>query len=124
MPFDWMQYHALADELRTRKEEAYLRSAISRVYYCVYCQVRNHLRQSGTQIPEHDSAHRFVWNFFKDKGKTSNAIAYNGGRLHYNRKLADYEDEIDDINKMVDESFGFASRVLYFLNQIQKAKDN
>ena len=119
MPFDWNDYYTLAEDLRTSTYESCRRSAISRVYYSVYCQARNRLVELGVEIPVIYSAHRWVWNYYKrTNGRTSSGIGDNGDRLHFNRKRADYNDDIDKLDDVVAESFRFADKVLYYLDQI------
>ena len=69
MSFDWQLYLDLAVEFiehqrEKRLEEAYLRSAISRSYYGVFCTARNLLRERGKQIPKKDT-HKFVIDYYK-----------------------------------------------------------
>jgi uncharacterized protein (UPF0332 family) len=92
MAFDWNRYYKLAEELRQKDEEAHLRSAISRVYYSVYCQARDFLKQEGILIPEVD-AHKYVWNKYRSQGKTGRALGNVGDRLHEMRKQADYNSD-------------------------------
>jgi len=56
MSFDWRTYLQLADALikhqtATVPQEAYLRSAISRSYYGVFCIARNFLIRLSTGNP-------------------------------------------------------------------------
>src|SRR5438552_14010258 len=50
MAFDWNDYARLAEELPTRKDEASLRTAISRFYYSVYHQARDYLLDKGVPL--------------------------------------------------------------------------
>jgi len=70
MNFNWQLYLDLAYELIERQkekrlEEAYLTSAISRSYYCVFCTIRNLLRKKEERIPKKD-VHRFVIDYYKN----------------------------------------------------------
>ena len=63
MNFDWKLFVQLANELincqRTENlKEAYLRTAISRSYYGVFCIARNLLSTRGISIPPKDT-HKF-----------------------------------------------------------------
>jgi uncharacterized protein (UPF0332 family) len=120
MSFDWNDYYTLAEDLRTSTLESCLRSSISRIYYSVYCQARNHLRDTGVNIPNTESIHRWVWNYYRQQsGRTFTGIGNNGDRLHSNRKRADYDDDIEKLDEVVIESFRFANNVLGYLNQLR-----
>lgn len=64
MSFNWELYIQLADELISCQEkvdlrEAYLRSAMSRSYYGIFCIARNHLIAKNIPIPRVDT-HKFA----------------------------------------------------------------
>ena len=121
MPFDWNDYYSLALDLRTSPNECCQRSAISRAYYSIYCQARNHLIAAwNVEIRATDSVHSVVWNYYRNKGgATLNAIGVWGSRLRKNRVDADYENEIHRLDDLVDESFRCVDKLLAYLAQIQ-----
>lgn len=122
MSFDWSEYYALAERLRQESSEAAHRSAISRVYYAVFCQARNYLLEQGVILSAMGpSSHKQVWSEFKHRGHTHRSIGSNGDKLHYNRIKADYENEVDQLNSLMKESFETARRVLHYLNQVKNA---
>lgn len=105
MSFDWKLYVQLADELinhqRTQGlQEAYLRSAISRSYYGVFCIARNFLVSRGTTIPTANT-HKFVRDKYrKSPNKAEKKIGKDLFSLWLDRKEADYEDGATiDINR-------------------------
>ncbi len=54
MPFDWFEYLTLAEELALRmKEEAAVRSAISRAYYAGFNLARIRLGQNNVPLARH-----------------------------------------------------------------------
>ncbi len=75
MSFDWKSYIQLAEELINHQrtpslQEAYLRSAISRSYYGVFCIARNLLIHKGISIPKVDT-HKFVRDkYWKSPNRT------------------------------------------------------
>ncbi|MBM3239123.1 DNA-binding protein [Candidatus Poribacteria bacterium] len=99
MNFDWRLYVQLADELITyqrtaRFQEAYLRTAISRSYYGVFCIARNFLIGKGISIPKVDS-HKFVREQYRaSQNKQERKIGDSLTRLWRRRKDADYEDRV------------------------------
>lgn len=123
MPFDWTEYTRLAEELRTRGDEASLRSAISRAYYSVYHQARDYLLAEGIQLSKTDSSHKVVWNRYKGIGGAScRAVGLNGERLNDNRTQADYETELRNVESLVEETFKVAQFVLVYLDQCKSSR--
>ncbi len=123
MTFDWEEYYALAVRLRQEKDEAAQRSAISRVYYSVFCQARNYLQEEGFQISSMGpGSHRQVWVTFLNQGRTLRGISAKGERLHRNRIKADYLDEIAGLNSLVKDSFEVADIILHYLAQARNAR--
>ncbi len=119
MSFDWAEYYALAKRLRQENSEAAHRSAISRAYYAVFCQARDYLKGQGVVLSTlGPSSHKQVWGEFKQRGRTHRSIWISGDKLHYNRIQADYENEIERLDLLVNESFEVAERALYYLKQV------
>ena len=120
MNFAWADYYALAERLRHEDSEAALRSAISRAYYAVFCQARDYLKEQGVMLSTlGPSSHKQVWGEFKQRGRTHRSIGDNGDKLHYNRIKADYENEIERLDLLVNESFAVAGRALRYLKQVK-----
>jgi len=98
MPFDWMDFLRLAQELSTQTDAAYwrdarLRSAISRAYYAAYHHARVYLEARGEYHPgKDDPKHLYVCEQFSkspDDARRRIGIALN--RLRLDRTDADYE---------------------------------
>ena len=91
MSFDWKDYVYLAEELLNRPEEAYLRSAISRAYYGVFCIARN---RKGCKEFTRANVHWEVINKYKN---SSDRNERNIGRildnLRRSRNDADYNED-------------------------------
>lgn len=100
MSFNWQLYLDLAHELiehqkERRLEEAYLRSAISRSYYCVFCTIRDLLRGKGKRIPKKDT-HKFVIDCYRNSADLKERqIGLSLDRLRIARIDADYEDNAE-----------------------------
>lgn len=124
MSFDWSEYQTLAEELRQRSGEAAQRSAISRIYYAVYWRARNFLENEGFFYRQYDSSHRQIWDEFKFRGRTFNAIGRSGDLLPANRVSADYSDEINNLDKLVEQSFELAEKVNSYLEQVENKPTN
>jgi uncharacterized protein (UPF0332 family) len=107
MGFDWECYLSLAEVMNDIAEkqqddgtpegfrEACQRSAISRSYYGVFCSARNLLRKYVPKIPEVDT-HKFVREKYLNCQDTyAQKVHDNLLRLWDDRKIADYENEMD-----------------------------
>ena len=120
MPFDWNEYARLADELSKREDEASLRTAISRLYYSVYHQARDYLLEENVPLSTTDSSHKVVWKTYLRMGGSCGAVGRSGERIHDNRRKADYDRSVSDINQLVSATFLLARNALTYLEQCQK----
>ena len=123
MSFSWELYIQLADELVSYQEkanlrEAYLRSAMSRCYYGIFCIARNHLIAKNIPIPRVDT-HKFVREKYqKSTRNIEKKIAKNLRRLWKERKDADYEDKTDIDIQRAKTTLYLSKRTLKNLQQI------
>jgi len=123
MSFDWRAYLHLAGELLSHQQtaipqEAYLRSAISRAYYGVFCIARNFLISKGTTIPRIDT-HKFVREtFFNSTHKIERKIGKDLRDLWHERKEADYENIATFDTKRATTAYQLATRILNRLQAI------
>ncbi|MDI6792265.1 MAG: hypothetical protein QME81_05280 [bacterium] len=89
MSFDWTEYIRLSEELIQKEEEVYLRSAISRSYYGVFCIARNKLgyqRYSGRDV------HGKIIDGYKNSAdRIQEKIGKNLDELRKARNSADYD---------------------------------
>ena len=123
MSFNWELYIQLADELVSYQQEldlqeAYLRSAMSRCYYGIFCIARNHLIAKKISIPKVDT-HKFVRESYqRSSSNVEKKIAKNLRRLWKERKDADYEGEASiDLNR-TETALDLSKRTLGKLRQI------
>jgi hypothetical protein len=90
-PFDWSKYLKLAQELAARKEEACLRSSLSRAYYYVYNLALTRAERNGFVSVQGESTHVQLWRLFS---KSPEPECINLGqialRLKEKREKADY----------------------------------
>ncbi len=124
MIFDWNGFYTLAEELNRREDEAAKRTAISRLYYAIYWKARNLLEDEGFIFRQNDSSHRQIWQEYKNRGRTFQAISMFGAKLHLYRVEADYYPEIDDINELTNKSFVLAEKLKTYLQQFEKKTEN
>lgn len=91
MSFDWTDFIRLADALIKSKDEASLRSGISRAYYGVFCIARN---RKGFKNYKKPDVHRKVID--KYQNSNSNKERYIGrvlDGLRRERNDADYDED-------------------------------
>ncbi len=123
MNFDWKLYVQLADELinhqRTAKfQEAYLRTAVSRSYYGVFCIARNFLVNRGVAIPRANT-HQFVRDkYWSSPNRVEKKIGKDLLDLWRERKDADYEDGVTVDIKRATTAHQLAIRILNRLTNI------
>ena len=125
MGFDWVEYLNLAQELAgptktPADQEARQRSAISRAYYAAFCQSRNYLRdKEGHSLPSGGQVHAYVQEQFKQSpDPLRSQIGHHLNRLRLDRNRADYDDSVQDVDKMCVRDMLLAQRVLAALNDI------
>ena len=91
--FDFQLYivHAKAISQEPR-DEAALRSAVSRAYYAAYWKARRHLEKQYFEAVPKEDAHAFVWEKFQTiKDKNGTPLCAIGKALRARRNWADYE---------------------------------
>lgn len=107
MSFDWEDYVYLAEDLLSQPEESYLRSAISRAYYGVFCIARN---RKGYKEFAGSNVHWRVINEYKN---SSDRNERNVGRvldkLRKSRNDADYNED-KPINKDLAERAVYSAK--------------
>jgi len=123
MNFDWTLYLQLADELIGHQRtpgllEAYLRTAVSRSYYGVFCIARDFLVSRGEAVPKADT-HKFVRDeYWKSPNRAEKKIGKDLLYLWIERKDADYEDGATiDINR-ARTAYEMAKRILERLRNV------
>ena len=124
MIFDWNEFGKLAEELRQKKDESALRTAISRIYYAIYWRARNLLESENYVFRQDDTSHSQIWREFLRRGRTHHGIGKAGNALKDNRVQADYFPEINDIQNLTKDSFELAEKAIFYLQQIEKKTEN
>jgi hypothetical protein len=113
LPFDWLGYYTLANELAARADEASLRSAMSRAYYYVYQLALARAKANGFAIVAGEASHKQLWrNYSESSEPTCKKLAVIAMRLKEKRERADYQDVYrrisDDIPGMLTDAQSFA----------------
>lgn len=126
MSFDWKLYVELSEELINHQktpslQDAYLRSAISRSYYGVFCIARNLLIPKTVFFPKED-IHKFVREQFNlAVSRKEKQIGAKLGRLWTERKAADYEEDETFNDERAKTSYKMAVDTLNLLQELSKA---
>jgi uncharacterized protein (UPF0332 family) len=95
MPFDWVGFLKLAEELANRPDEASKRSAISRAYYSIFnaaflrAQLTPQPYPRGTRTP----THQWCWKKYQNTAGNLSCkqLGITGDRLKKRRTWADYD---------------------------------
>ena len=93
MPFDWLEFFTLAQELALRGDEASKRTAISRAYYFVFhlAYVRA-VRNCGPKPSGPPPTHAWCWEKFINTADAGcAALGVEGDRLKQLRHRVDYK---------------------------------
>jgi uncharacterized protein (UPF0332 family) len=114
MSFDWINYIYVAEEILTKSDESYFRTAISRAYYGIFCIARN---RKGYRKYLRSDVHRMVINSYKDSIDEEEQEI--GRVLDIIRKLRNYADYDED--RLIDRSF--AEKAVNLAKYILKIMD-
>lgn len=97
MAFDWNEYHSIALTFAKSDEEASMRCAISRAYYCAFNLALSYARNRDSSLPK-KIGHQELWQKFLEYGRADGDAMYDiethGDRARKLRVKADYDDEI------------------------------
>ena len=120
MAFDWAEFLVLAQELAQRREEAALRSAISRAYYAAFGKAKAFLESEGVSFAADAGDHAQVWETFRG---SSNDVRYyigeDGFGLRNSRNRADYDAEVSDIQARAQRAIRKADGIFRSLERLQ-----
>jgi uncharacterized protein (UPF0332 family) len=93
-PFDWNQFLTLAQTLSQMQDEASLRSAVSRAYYCAFNTAMARAEAAGYR-PKADAAggmHDLLWQLYgRNEDRVCQEIFLLGARMKLRRTRADYK---------------------------------
>ena len=123
MVFDWRLFLRLADDLmgdpKTKEcQEAYIRTAISRYYYGVFCIARNLILSGGIEIQGPDT-HKYVREqFLVSRKNIEKTLHDNLRRLCFRRVEADYNDEKSINFSEAEEARILSERTLKILQKL------
>lgn len=94
MAFDWNDFLTLAEDLARRQDDAARRTAISRVYYCMFNLAFARALSTGCRYPGGEGRHQWCWRQYSQSRDPSCAkLGADGDRMKRLRVKADYEDK-------------------------------
>jgi hypothetical protein len=116
MPFDWSEYLKLAKELAARKEEACLRSSLSRAYYYVYNLALTRAERNGFVSVQGESTHGQLWRLYSQSPEPECiCLGQIALRLKEKREKADYRSVYrrieEEVPQVLSEALDFAARL-------------
>lgn len=89
--FDWLLYVDLADRLALLESEACFRSAISRAYYGVFGNIRNHLEMNNVSFNQ-ANVHQEIIEWLKNQSNLGiKTIGWDLDFLRRERNRSDYD---------------------------------
>src|SRR5215470_8914598 len=100
MPFDWLEFLRLAQNLAENGDEASKRTAISRAYYFIFnLAYARAERNCGVKPSGPPGSHEWCWSKYTSNADPScSAIGVQGDRLKWRRVRVDYKNE--DIRRL------------------------
>ena len=95
MSFDWNQYLLLAKRLANETaDEAALRSAVSRAYYCAFNLAAARAAENRCRLSPSGGSHEKVWTLYAESEDLGcQRLGAIGPRLKRRRVIADYRSQ-------------------------------
>ena len=99
MPFDWLEYLRLAQNLAANGDEASKRTAISRAYYFIFNLAYVRAETNCGPKPSGAGFHEWCWDRYRSNADAAcSAIGVQGDRLKWRRVQVDYKNQ--DIRRL------------------------
>jgi len=120
MSFNWKSYLELAKSLSAAvADEASLRSAVSRSYYCAFNLAMARAIANSYRSPNDGSSHDLLWELF---GRNNNAackkLAAVGPRMKRRRVKADYRAEYHRLSEEVKDAINDAEECVALIGSL------
>ena len=123
MSFDWNQYLELAKKLAVEtSDDASLRSAISRSYYCVFNIARARAEANSFRVKDDAGSHEQIWSLYgrNDSDPGCLKLATIGPRLKRRRVKADYRPFVFKLDQEVADAIADAEEIISTLAELAK----
>jgi hypothetical protein len=123
MVFDWKEYLKFAKKLSEQQDEAAMRSAVSRAYYCAYNLALSRARANKYRSPEDTGSHDALWELYKRNAmehrlQSCDQLASIGARLKRKRVQADYRDNFARLPEAVKDAIEDAEQCVALLSAL------
>jgi hypothetical protein len=122
MNFDWNKYLELAKKLAAHPDDASLRSAISRSYYCIFnlAMSRAEFRGYRNKTDETGSSHDLLWQLYERNSDDTacSKLATMGPRMKRRRVKADYRASIHNLAEEVKDAIEDADQCISLLSSL------
>jgi uncharacterized protein (UPF0332 family) len=118
MPFDWREFLALAQEIKSRSALSYSaeasgRTAVSRAYYAAFCHARNYAERHMRFHPTRKGRdHYLLRNHLSSKGDPWDGIAELLNELQLWRNQCDYDDVVPNLDDLVANALPTAEGII------------
>lgn len=116
MAFSWKEFLELSiylkecNDERVNKED-FLRSAISRAYFAAFCHARNYARDKEQFLPSYKAEdHNRLREHYRAKRRLPISNQLSDLRLW--RNCCDYDDEVDNIDRLIQSAINRADNIL------------
>lgn len=122
MSFDWKNYLDLAKKLAADKgNEASLRSAVSRAYYCVFNLAMTKAKSNDFRPKDDAGSHDQLWTLYgRNTDEHCPKISNIGARMKRRRVKADYYSNITKLEDEVADALSDADECIAMLSALPK----
>lgn len=118
MAYDWQAYLKIADQLSEKRHTALQRTAVSRAYFATFNLCRAWMEGQGVPIPN-SGAHKALWTAFSQGTGVAPAslvdaaaIGGYGKWMSRRRNACDYDDQVANLDKVVQDSLKRAHLII------------
>jgi uncharacterized protein (UPF0332 family) len=122
MSFDWSTYLQLAKRLATEKgDEASLRSAVSRAYYCVFNLAMIKAKSNDFRTKDDAGSHDQLWTLYgRNTDLQCPKISNIGARMKRRRVKADYHSSVHKLEDEVADALADADECIAIISALPK----
>jgi uncharacterized protein (UPF0332 family) len=122
MSFDWNNYLELAKTLSVAvADEASLRSAVSRAYYCAFNLAMARAAANSYRSPDDGSSHDLLWALYgRNNDAACKQLALVGPRMKRRRVKADYRADYHRLAEEVKDAIADAEQCAALIASLPK----
>ena len=122
MSFDWNLYLVLAKKLAEGTDDAALRSAVSRSYYCVFNLAMIRAKSNEYRSKDDASSHDQLWSLYERNTENADCkqVSLIGARMKRRRVNADYRTMYSNLKGEAEDAIEDAEACIKLLDGIPK----